>query len=272
MRPKRHSWLTFFLGIQQWIEDKRSQTFNAPQIPQHDLICDNCNTLCIDKATYIQACSHIVCENCYGDINFRENEDGLRVSFQNPLDTMLCSTYKLQQAPCPKCDETFRADETNDEEPAPASASAPTPQPKAKSRSKGKRKSRVDKKGKGNVNKEEGRGEDDWGFRHSIGSDPYSRLQMQRFDEGSDFFESSKLAYTVKAAVHYHNKNEEDKIVIFSQFRHAALIIGQMLKKHGIKFLYFTVSPSIPLAEPSLIPKGGATHRSSRGCPRGDEG
>lgn len=87
------------------------------------------------------------------------------------------------------------------------------------------------------------RGHDDQYFRPSFGPDQrYSQKWLERFDSNQiDILPSTKLNGTVEQIKYWVENKPQDKIIVFSQFRHFQILLGIMLSREKIPFLYYTV-------------------------------
>lgn len=80
------------------------------------------------------------------------------------------------------------------------------------------------------------------GFRPTLAS-VCARRWLQKYDEGNiGILPSVKLVAVIDQIRIWLREAQKDKIIVFTQFRHFQVMIGGVLEKLGIKFVYFSVS------------------------------
>lgn len=69
-----------------------------------------------------------------------------------------------------------------------------------------------------------------------------AQIWLSRFDNNEIILlPSAKLNATIEYVLYWLKKAPGDQIIIFSQFRHFQILLGCMLQKHKVDFLYFSV-------------------------------
>lgn len=86
------------------------------------------------------------------------------------------------------------------------------------------------------------------GFRPGLAANQISALRwLKAYDEGrsTGLFASAKLRGVVNQIRAWLLEAPLDKIIIFTQFRMFAILVGLALQKKRIGFVYYTVRTSI---------------------------
>jgi len=88
------------------------------------------------------------------------------------------------------------------------------------------------------------RAKDSRGFRTSVGKEQaYFQSLLQKFDaKDIDFLPSTKLITIMDDVKKSKKDAPKEKIIVFTQFRAFAIMLGSLLEKARIGFIYFTVS------------------------------
>jgi hypothetical protein len=147
------------------------------------------------------------------------------VSIQN--HSIVFITYHIQFAKCPRsdCQRSFKtgALEVNFSNRSDASVNLKKP-----------------RRGKARF---ELRGSDYRGFRPNFGPEQrYSQNWLERFDGFKlDVLPSSKLNGTLEQIQYWIKAKPNDQIIVFSQFRHFQVLLGIILHRQKIPFLYYSV-------------------------------
>jgi hypothetical protein len=104
-------------------------------------------------------------------------------------------------------------------------------------------KSASEPKGASRIKKSLKKGKDARGFRPGLAADQtWALAWLHKVDLNEvDIFPSAKLRGVLDQVNDWIVDAPNDKIVVFTQFRLFAILVGIMLEKRGLGFMYFTV-------------------------------
>jgi len=90
------------------------------------------------------------------------------------------------------------------------------------------------------------KGKDMKGFRPTPSpTQLYPQQWLEEFDNDKvSVLQSAKLMAVMDHVRYWRKRAPDDKIIIFSQFKHFQILLGVMLEEEEISFLYFSVSVS----------------------------
>ncbi|PVH88776.1 hypothetical protein DL98DRAFT_622343 [Cadophora sp. DSE1049] len=199
-----------------WLKDKRDGVYKKASLEAGDLVaCMRCKEPS-EELYSLKKCSHIFCEACLEENIIRDMEEsGEEVMY------------------CPKCSKPYSESHVK-----------PLSQPKASGKAGGKDPNESTRKGK-----------DARGFRPSPAPNQFCFAKwFERFDERKiKLLPSAKLEAIWDQVAEWIVEAPQDKIIIFSQFRHFQVIIGCMLEKEKMKFLYFSGDMSSKQREAAVL-------------------
>lgn len=95
------------------------------------------------------------------------------------------------------------------------------------------------------------KGKDARGFRPTPALNQFCFTKwLERFDKREiGLLPSAKLVGTIDTVVEWTKQAPQDKIIVFSQFRHFQVMLGCVLEKEKLKFLYFSVSLQLHMSK-----------------------
>ncbi|KAH7409282.1 hypothetical protein BKA64DRAFT_720586 [Cadophora sp. MPI-SDFR-AT-0126] len=164
----------------------------------------------------LKKCSHIFCEACLEENIIRDMEEsGEEVMY------------------CPECSKPYTESHIK-----------PLSQLKASGKAAGKERNESTRKGK-----------DAKGFRPTPALNQFCFMKwLERLDERKiKLLPSAKLEAICDQVLEWNVEAPQDKIIIFSQFRHFQVMIGCMLEKEKQKFLYFSGDMSSKQRESAVL-------------------
>ncbi|KAH7336328.1 P-loop containing nucleoside triphosphate hydrolase protein [Rhexocercosporidium sp. MPI-PUGE-AT-0058] len=185
-----------------WIKDKKNKTYEvASQDPTAEEVCLRCKETSEDMF-FLKNCKHKFCETCLEEGMMRDLEDDDEVFL------------------CPTCTKPFRESHIK-----------PYSIPKA-----------ATKASKSDAKRSPRKGKDVRDFRPTPAQHQFCFTKwLERFDAREiDILPSAKLIGVRDKVLEWTQEAPEDKTIIFTQFRHFQVMIGCMLEKEKIKFLYFS--------------------------------
>ncbi|KAI9055950.1 hypothetical protein LZ554_000885 [Drepanopeziza brunnea f. sp. 'monogermtubi'] len=189
--------------INGWISSKRESTRSEKRmLAQKPVLCCTCSHREIEELRTITSCKHVLCEWCLYDQN--------TIQLKNDVEVFTC--------PVLNCNQTFT---TSEGEVTPCDAaiiSNKTPGEK------------MSLKGRKAV--------DAVGFRPITTS---SLRWLQKFDDSKyQILPTAKLSGVTKLILEWRVYHPSDKVVVFIQFTHFGIMLGGLLQKNKVKFVYTT--------------------------------
>lgn len=209
-----------------WIEEKKAGVYKdqPPEIEDELANCMRCGTM-PEELFSLKQCNHIFCMTCLEEDVTRDLDDDLDVNSDNvsSFSSLGAMANVLKVLLCPKCGKSFKDKHIKPYQHPAASAS--------KSRAK-------------QILSSNAKGKDESGRRPvpAPGQLCFSRW-LEQIDSGKiDVMPCAKLVAIREQVRKWIKEAKKDKLIIFTQFRHFQTMLGCELRKHKIKFLYFSVS------------------------------
>ncbi|KAG4444481.1 hypothetical protein IFR05_000072 [Cadophora sp. M221] len=185
-----------------WIKDKKDKTYlAASEDSAAEEVCLKCSETS-EEMFFLKNCKHNFCEICLEEGMTRDLEDDDEV-FR-----------------CPICAKSFREGHVKPYNAPKAAAKAGKDDPKQSPR----------------------KGKDARDFRPTPAAHQFCFTKwLERFDAREiDILPSAKLVGVRDKVDEWTHEAPDDKIIVFTQFRHFQVMIGCQLEKQKTKFLYFS--------------------------------
>ncbi|KAL5317581.1 hypothetical protein ACEPPN_014677 [Leptodophora sp. 'Broadleaf-Isolate-01'] len=185
-----------------WIKDKKNMTYKAAsEESTAEEVCLKCKETS-EEMFFLKNCKHKFCETCLEEGMMRDLEDDDEVFL------------------CPDCTKPFKQSHVK-------------PYNAPKTAAKG---------GKNDARQSPRKGKDVRDFRPTPAPHQFCFTKwLERFDAREiDILPSAKLLGVRDKVVEWTQEAPDDKIIIFTQFRHFQVMIGCLLEKQKSKFLYFS--------------------------------